>query len=406
MSIKYLIILIVLMPLFALSQDAKVLFIGNSFTYYNDLPSILENIGSDAGYDIYAEMYAPGGTAVGDTFPIEGPLAHMDNPVVYDYIRSNNWDYVVVQDNQGRFIYDYGVFHPDTRAIEGHDMLRDSVKFYKPCAHMIWFAGWALKNGYPPYGDTGIESIERIWANYKFMNDSLNEIIAPIGPTWIKTIQDQSSINLWSADEAHPSLSGSFLTALNIYYSIFKEKIESLNYTASLPASTVNYFNDIAFETVQDSMLITNLISTTPVITQSGNILSVEDAFVTYQWFKDGELVANEVNNELTIVEIGNYYLIAFDNEGCEYRSFSETITSLKMNQFNNDHLKIYPNPAKTKIVVEKLSEVSKIRITDAFGRLQKFAIKNDNSIDIELFAPGIYFIQVDNNTYKFVKQR
>ena len=384
-------------PLFSFSQEVKVLFIGNSFTYYNQMPTIFEDIGNDAGKNIYTEMHAPGGCSVGDTLPISSPLAHMDNPIVYNLIKSNNWDYVIIQDNQGRFVYDYGVFNPDTRVIEGHKMLTDSVKYYNPCAKMIWFAGWGPKTGAPPYGNTGIETIERIWANYTFMNDSLKEIIAPIAPAWIKCVEEQSNIDLWSLDQTHPSVSGSFLTALNFYYTIFKEKIPQLNYTAGLSFQDAEYFNNLAFDMVKDSVVITNLISTTPQISQIGNVLSVVDTFETYQWYLDGTAISLETAFQINISTNGAYYVVVSDESFCEHSSFISDVTLSHIGDANYSNISVFPNPSNGQFVIEGAC-IQEIKIIDITGKIvfqTVIANKVKQSINLSSNLKGIYFAKI-----------
>lgn len=65
----------------------------------------------------------------------------MNNPVVYENIRSDKWDYVVLQDNQGRFVLDYAQFPSSSLVIQGHQQIRDSVLKNNPCAKMVWFEG-------------------------------------------------------------------------------------------------------------------------------------------------------------------------------------------------------------------------------------------------------------------------
>ena len=118
----------------------------------------------------------------------------MNNPLVYDLIRSNDWDYLVLQDNQGRFVDNYGVFPASSLVIEGHIKIRDSLLYYHPCAKMIWFAGWGPKAGFPPYASTGSALIDKIYSNYRFLLDTAGQVIAPIGPAWNRIISNYPNV--------------------------------------------------------------------------------------------------------------------------------------------------------------------------------------------------------------------
>ena len=123
---QIIIILSFLLALNCKAQDTiKVLFIGNSYTYVENMPDLFRQIADSAGYKVKTQMFAPGGVSVGDIS--QGTQAHMNNPLVYENIRSDKWDYVVLQDNQGRFVLDYGQFPSSSLVIQGHLQIRDSV---------------------------------------------------------------------------------------------------------------------------------------------------------------------------------------------------------------------------------------------------------------------------------------
>ena len=58
---KKIIICILLFHQLSLAQTYDVLFIGNSYTYYNDLPDMLSKISSSFGDSIFHDQNTPGG---------------------------------------------------------------------------------------------------------------------------------------------------------------------------------------------------------------------------------------------------------------------------------------------------------------------------------------------------------
>ncbi len=222
-SFKLLILSMFIVCISKAQDTTKVLFIGNSFTYYNNMPQLFQDYATAANKPVYFAMHAPGGISVGDIS--QGTSAHMNNPVVYSLINSMKWDYVVIQDNQGRFILDSAQFPSSSLVIKGHLMLMDSIKANNSCAKVLWFGGWAMKNGYPPYGNTGPESIKRILCNYRVLNDTAKEIVSPIGEAWIKAITNIPATNLWDSDDTHPSLAGSYLTAAVVFHTIDRKSV-------------------------------------------------------------------------------------------------------------------------------------------------------------------------------------
>ncbi|HBW85959.1 MAG TPA: hypothetical protein DEF82_04220, partial [Crocinitomicaceae bacterium] len=73
---------------FSFSQDSvSVLFIGNSYVYTNDLPSVLMNLTQSKGDFIYVDSKTNGGY----TFQ-----AHTNDPITFAKIHQSNWDFVVL----------------------------------------------------------------------------------------------------------------------------------------------------------------------------------------------------------------------------------------------------------------------------------------------------------------------
>lgn len=394
---------------YAHSQDTiKVLFIGNSFTYVENMPDLFRNIADSAGYKVKIQMYAPGGVSVGDIS--QGTQAHMNNPIVYDNIRSDKWDYVVLQDNQGRFVLNYGQFSSTSLVIQGHQQIRDSVIKNNPCAKMIWFEGWGMKNGMPPYGNTGIEMIERISANYHFMNDSLHQIISPIGGAWKKLILSNLAIDPWSADETHQSLAGSFLTACVIYATIFRDSPEYSPANGGLTSNMAYSLKQIAWQTLNDSFPDINLQLITPALIWQNNQF-IAGNYQQYFWYNNLQWLQSATTNILNVNQNGHYFLIAKDISGCKLKSISHhiLITNSEENLFS-EKLLIYPNPVVNELNITYPGSYS-VYIYNSEGKLV-LTLQNlyqSESIDLIGLSKGLYVLklQIRNESIlrKFIKR-
>ncbi len=71
------------------AQQTDVLFIGNSYTTANDLPSMFRQIALSLGDTVSTGMQAPGGYTLMD---------HLYAPATQSAIASQQWDYVVLQE--------------------------------------------------------------------------------------------------------------------------------------------------------------------------------------------------------------------------------------------------------------------------------------------------------------------
>jgi hypothetical protein len=383
---------------FAQSFDTtKVLFIGNSFTSQNNLPALFQQIAQGATKNVLIASHMPGGISVGDIS--QGTSAHMNNPLVYSLIKSNDWDYLVLQDNQGRFCLGYGQFPSSSLVIEGHIKILDSLLFYHPCAHIIWYAGFGPKYGYPPYANTGTALIDSIYRKYQFLNDTARQIIAPIGPAFQRIISGFPSINLWSSDNTHPSLYGSFLTANVLYTTIFKSSPISSLYNPGITSFEDSLLKNIAYQTTIDSINHTGLLNTTPIVNQIENTLSVY-GYQNCNWYYNNLPYVS--NNCVTIInQSGTYSVIVTDTNGCEFMSLEQTylLTEVYENSENDyNTFFLYPNPAinqNSLNIKNTINESIEINFYNIIGEivLTKVLNPNQNQMNISNLENGIYLI-------------
>jgi hypothetical protein len=386
-------------------NPVNVLFVGNSFTAANGLSQLFQGIAANAGVTVYVAERSPGGASVGDT--VHSSIVHMYDTALYNLIRSRAWDYLVLQDNQGAYINSYGVFSSVSNVIAGNLRIRDSLLANNPCANIVLFSGWALQGGYPPYGLSEIQMIQRIFANYSFLNDTLHQIIAPIGPAWITSLNNYPSINLWGPDSTHPSLEGSYLTACVIFAAIFKKDPANSIYTGGLNLNDAQNLNNIAFPTVIDSLSQCNLDSFTPSLSIIVDTLFTDTGFVTYKWYKGGGLYQTTSVNYLKINFPATYYVECIDANSCIRRSFELHVTSTHLNNISYTvENSFYPNPAKENINIVFNSSYKdlKLYVLNSFGvRIIEKKIKNIpegycQTIDLKSLCNGIYFIQITSD--------
>lgn len=405
---------VLLIHFLCLAQDTtKVLFIGNSFTSQNNLPSLFAQISQGSGKKVVVASHMPGGVSVGDIS--QGTSAHMNNPNVYSLIRSNDWDYLVLQDNQGRFCLGYGQFPSSSLVIEGHIKIRDSLLFYHPCAHMIWYAGFGTKNGLLPYAGSGSAMIDSIYQNYQYLRDTAGQIIAPIGPAFKRIISQYPSINLWDTDDTHPSLYGSYLIAGVLYTTFFKSSPIISSFNPGITPAIDSVLKNTAYQTTVDSMNTTGLDGITPEIHQVANTLSV-NGYQNCRWYYNGTPYLSG-SCTININSPGNYFAMVSDSNYCDYQTmelFFQT-TGVEGDEPSLANLKIFPNPASDFISIQTNNQAiisSDIGIYDIAGQLVHFDIMKPEQrrIDISSLENGLYVLVVRSKetmkSFKLIIQR
>ncbi len=377
------------------TDTIRVLFVGNSFTSNNNLPLVFQQLAAGAGRPVVVVAHVPGGVSVGDT--AQGTQAHMNNPQVFSLIRSDNWNYLVLQDNQGRFVNNYGVFPGSSKVIEGHIKIRDSLLYYHPCARMLWFAGWGPKAGYLPYASTGTGLIDKIYNNYRYLLDTAGQVIAPIGPAWQRIIANDTTINLWDADDTHPGINGTSLTADVIYATVFKSSpIHSSYVLSGISPAVDSVLKNTGYQTVLDSVGVTGLQTISPVISQNGNTLTV-NGYVNCSWYLNGSFLTTN-SGTLTMTQPGTYAVVVSDVTHCEFRTFEYTVSVLNAIEdieSRSAQIVVFPNPSDGKFSIESTQELEKIEIVNYLGQtirvIQK--PKQKEMLEIENTVKGIYFI-------------
>ncbi len=397
------------------ADTTKVLFIGNSFTATFDVPQIVKRFADAAGLPMVIASHMPGGISVADVS--QGTMAHMNNPMVFDMIRSNNWDYVVLQDNQGRFVDGGGIFPNPAQSpvIAGHMKIRDSMRANNGCSRMLLFSGWAWKSGYPGLGD-GKKLITNIYENYQVLNTSAQEIISPIGAAWLRAITQVPSIDLWGPDEAHQSMEGSYITAAVIFSSIYRMNTETVMFGNGMDTAITRKLRRIAYETVSDSIKPTKLSSYIPTLTYIGSTLTAPTGFTKYQWFKNNMLLATTTTNTYTITPGSTdcYQVMVTNNNGCIQRSALACKPTTGINNiYDQEQISISPNPANDYIVVNymKNNHPFSYSITSLSGSVvMKGTIDSGNTpINIGALTAGTYYISINTTNeikhLRFIKQ-
>jgi hypothetical protein len=219
----------------------KVLFIGNSYTYYNSMPSLVEQLGCSLGYKIEDDSTTPGGYRF---------LNHKDSLTTQTKINARNWDFVVLQ-NQSQ----YPGFWPDhvtSGSLPNAQALVDLVHANDPTTEIVYYQTWGRENG-------DVDNCGYYWmvCTYEGHTQALEEgygiyqagtggLIAPVGTKWLSIFEDDanrpfSATSLWGGDGSHPTLTGSFLAASVILQQIIAAPVSSSDYTGGLGAASAAY---------------------------------------------------------------------------------------------------------------------------------------------------------------------
>lgn len=260
---KLSLILLLLIPALLFSQETKVLFLGNSYTFYNDLPSLYKNLANSGGYTVLVDQSTPGGCTLSN--PSNG---HLFNQTSLLKIIEESWDYVILQEQSQYPVIPYwktNYFFPGAHSLDS------LIKQNNSCSEALMFMTWGRETG-GIQCNGGYCSID--FTDFYHMTDSmassyigvareLDIPVSPVGMAWKSALTADPSINLFNADGSHPSLEGSYLAACTFYASIFFESPEVLEFISTLDESTASFLQQIASETVFNNLTLWNIDTTT-----------------------------------------------------------------------------------------------------------------------------------------------
>ena len=215
-----------LLPLILFSQiEKQVLFIGNSYTYMNGLPELINQIAISKGNSLIYESHTPGGSTL---------MQHASNSNVQNLLNATEWDYVILQEQSQN-----PSFPPSQVASQVYpyaESLCEDIREANPCTEPIFFMTWGRENGdsqncasYPPICTyEGMQ--DRLTESYTEMAQNNESLLAPIGIAWKDIREQHPEINLYSSDGSHPSIQGSYLAAC-IFYAVLFDDSATNNYT-------------------------------------------------------------------------------------------------------------------------------------------------------------------------------
>ncbi|WMX16480.1 T9SS type A sorting domain-containing protein [Aureispira sp. CCB-E] len=380
------------------AQDTtRVLFIGNSITYFNNMPQTFEAIANSHGDTTAVTVYAPGGT---------GFVNHVSNPNVFAQFRQGNWDYVVLQPGSNE---SPGYSYPISETLSRGRILQDSIYKYNPCAKVLFY-----EISYGVWGNSASNlatynnTMTAIRNNLTYLSDSTETFFAPVGEAFRTAWnQDQNSLLWGSYGDIHPNAKGSYIAACVFYATIFQKPSRGSTVVTSLSAADADFYQELADTTVLNYLSNWRINTFAPTIdfnyTTNGNTISFTNLSTNIDssfWdFGDGT-TSTVFDPMVTYGGTGNYNvtLTTYKN-GCA-KSMEQTVA---IGVLGVENVKtwsgsfIYPNPTKDYLNIELEQDHSKYHF-EVYNHLGELIVKtNKRSIQIAHLPNGIYYINVVN---------
>ncbi len=173
----------------------KVLFVGNSYTYFWNLPLQVEAMAKSKGIELSALQSTAGGANLNEHWQGEKNLK------TKSLIENGNFDAVILQDHSMRSINAPASLHALGKKF---DELNKKVG-----AKTFLYLTWARV--FDPYMQ------QTITQEYSKLAQSIDATIVPVGPAWERAKSLRPELALHDGDKTHPSPLGSYLSACVFY---------------------------------------------------------------------------------------------------------------------------------------------------------------------------------------------
>ena len=197
------------------SNSHRILFIGNSLTYANDMPAMVDAIARADGNPYSVQSVAT---------PNTGLIDHATMGPAQSRIAEGGWQVVILQ--QG-----------PTPAGVCRDTLVMATKILDRSIRAVGARTASLMtwpyDGYPDAFSWVHESVQQA-------SKAVNGIFLPAGDAWVAARRIDPSLQLYGPDGYHPSQLGSLLTAFVVYQGVTGRDVRQITSELRLPGTSID----------------------------------------------------------------------------------------------------------------------------------------------------------------------
>ena len=218
----------------------RILFIGNSLTYYNDLPALFGDLANDAGFETITASVTKGGwylSRFADPQDEMGAALRRKYPL-------RRWNDIVLQDQSLNPAVDPDGFLAAVRA------LRQAM----PEGRFVFYQTFAYEAGSDRLAATGMtqqEMYDRLRDAYATAAREHGGLLVPVGEAFRRIQREHPLVNLYQPDSLHPNLAGSYLAACVFYAALSGRDPQALAAPKGIDEAKARLIRAAASQTMQ-----------------------------------------------------------------------------------------------------------------------------------------------------------
>lgn len=169
----------------------RVLFVGNSLTYGNDLPLLVEALSQAGGRPLSVDSVTYGGVSLEDHWGLK----------TQDRIAAGGWRYVVLQQGPSALLESRVNLREWTARFD--TVIKQAGA--RTAMYMVWPESYRR------------EAFPDVSASYRLAAEDVGGVLLPVGDAWLAAWRRNPALPLYGSDGFHPTLTASYLAALTIY---------------------------------------------------------------------------------------------------------------------------------------------------------------------------------------------
>ena len=191
----------------------NILFIGNSYTYFHDMPTLFSRLCGCSGKQARVFSVTRGGRKLQENLQPEDECTRQLEAV----LRENTIHICFLQEHSVVPITDFSRFHSSLEGL---------MRKMGPQVRFFLYETWARKAGSDFLDEhrlTPRAMAQKLFAAYEKAAAELDATTSPVGACFLEIYEKHPEIELYDPDLTHPSYEGSCLAAIVHFRTVFGE---------------------------------------------------------------------------------------------------------------------------------------------------------------------------------------
>ena len=203
----------------------NILFIGNSYTYFSDLPALFASLCAANGQEVRVDSVTCGGRRLHENLNVFCNDFNPDDDYskkISELVEETEYDVLFLQEQSCLPIVEPQMF------LAGVVGLSTVIGAWRT----ILYATWGRADGSDTlahYGWTREGMTTGLYDAYCQAAEIAHAEVSPVGLCFAKIVESHPEIDLYDPDKSHPSYAGSCVAALSHYKTVFGEMPRDLS---------------------------------------------------------------------------------------------------------------------------------------------------------------------------------